>query len=57
MKDKELLGSKGPWEVTQVKLECDKVRVDIWVNWSAEQAVCPECGKLCGIYDHREERQ
>ena len=55
---KQLLGLKGVWEVTEVKVDCEKVRVDIWVKWpSSEQVACPECGKLYGIYDHREERQ
>ena len=55
---KQLLGLKGAWEVTEVKVDCEKVRVDIWVKWpSLEQVSCPECGKTYGVYDHREERQ
>lgn len=55
---KQLLGLKGAWEVTEVKVDCEKVRVDIWVRWpSLEQVSCPECGKRYGVYDHREERQ
>ncbi len=62
MQDKELfsqlLGLKEPWEVTKIKVDFNQLKVDIWVAWPPkEHAPCPECGKLCKIYDHRDERQ
>jgi transposase len=44
--------------VTEVKVDFEGLKVDVWVEWPAErQGVCPECGKGCRIYDHRDERQ
>ena len=62
MQDKELfsqlLGLTKPWVVTEMKVDYAALRVDLWVAWpSKEKASCPECGKPCPIYDHREERQ
>ncbi len=62
MQDKELyrqlLGLKQPWELSEVKVDFTGLKVDIWVKWPIEkQAPCPECGKSCVIYDHREQRQ
>lgn len=60
MQDKELyrqlLGLKEDWEVTEVKIDFEGLKVDIWLNWRLEKAPCPECGKEYGIYDHREDR-
>jgi transposase len=54
---RQLLGLKGPWKVTEVKVDFEVLKVDVWVTWPPEeQAPCPECGKSCMIYDHREER-
>jgi len=51
-------GIAEPWKVTEVKVDFDGLKVDVWVEWPAEQqGVCPECGKGCRIYDHRDERQ
>lgn len=62
MQDKELysqlLGLVKPWKVSEVEVDFDGLRVDVWVEWPPDkQAPCPECGKHCAIYDHREERQ
>jgi len=55
---RQLMGLREPWAVTEVKIDFEGLRVDVWVEWPAEQqGVCPECGKACRIYDHREERQ
>ena len=44
--------------MTEVKIEFEGRRVEVWVEWPPEQqGECPECGKACPIYDHREERQ
>lgn len=61
MRDKELfsrlLGLKAPWEVTEIKVDYAKLRVDIWVEWpGGEVAPCPVCGEMFSLYDHREER-
>ena len=62
MQDKELyrqlLGLKEPWDVSEIKVDFAGLRVDLWITWPPERkAPCPECGELCNIYDHREERQ
>lgn len=62
MQDKELfsqlLGLTKPWVVTEMKVDYAALRVDLWVAWPPKEKVsCPECGKPCPIYDHREERQ
>jgi transposase len=52
------MGLQEPWKVTEVKVDFEGLKVDVWVEWPAErQGVCPECGKGCRIYDHRDERQ
>lgn len=61
MQDKDLysqiLGIEKPWEIQEIKLDMEKQRVDVTVGWPKRQkAPCPECGKLCEVYDHREER-
>lgn len=55
---RQLMGLREPWAVIEVKIDFEGLRVDVWVEWPPEQqGVCPECGKACRIYDHREERQ
>ncbi len=61
MQDKELyrqlLGLEKPWEVTEVEVDLEGQKVDIWVNWPvSKQASCPECNREHYIYDHRKER-
>lgn len=62
MQDKELyrqlLGLQEPWRVSEVEVNFQDIKVDVWVEWPPEgKAPCPECGAACAIYDHREERQ
>lgn len=62
MQDKELyrqlMGLREPWKVSEVKVDFEGLKVDVWVEWPPErQAPCPDCGTNCTIYDHREERQ
>jgi transposase len=55
---RQLMGLHEPWAVTEVKVDFDGRKVDVWVEWPLEQpGPCPECTKPCRIYDHREERQ
>jgi transposase len=55
---KQLMGLRDPWKVTEVAVDFEKLRVDVWLEWPPQdQAVCPKCKRACNIYDHREERQ
>ena len=55
---RQLMGLEEPWAVTEVKVDFEGRKVDVWVEWPLEQpGPCPECTKPCRIYDHREERQ
>jgi transposase len=61
MQDKEmyqqLLGLSNQWEISEIKIEIEKLRVDICVKWSSEKAMCPKCKQESIIYDHQNERQ
>lgn len=51
---KQLLGLKEPWTVSDLKVDFELLRVDVYIQWPPEgKAPCPECGKLCTIYDHK----
>lgn len=55
---KQLLGLREPWNVSEVLIDFEGQKVDVWVEWPSEkQAPCPECGKSYVIYDHRDKRQ
>lgn len=61
MHDKELyrqiLDIESPWEVTEVEVKRKDCEVVVHVEWNpSSQYVCPECGKDCAGYDHRERR-
>jgi transposase len=52
-----LLGLQAPWEVSDVKLDVQGQRIDVWVEHAAGvRWPCPECRGLLGLYDHAEER-
>ena len=52
-----LLGLKSPWTVSQVELNIENQRVDVWVKHAKGlQWACPECGTEGPLYDHEEER-
>jgi transposase len=52
------MGLREPWKVSEVRVDFEGLKVDVWVEWPLERkAPCPECGADCAIYDHREERQ
>ena len=54
-----LLGLQRPWEVSDVKLDLARQRIEISLRWQDEvrQAQCPECGQRAPIYDQAPERQ
>ena len=61
MRDTELyqriLGLEQPWSVTDVELNVDEGRVDIWVDHEPGVSwPCPACGAMLGCYDHAEQR-
>jgi len=50
MQDKELyrqlLGLKEPWQVSEIKVDFEALRIDLWVTWPPErEASCLKCGK------------
>jgi transposase len=47
-----LLGLESPWKVTRVKLNVEKLRVDIFIEYGELTGSCPECGAACRVYDH-----
>lgn len=54
----ELLGLSAPWHITDVSLDKERERVDIYIK--EEKGVrfpCPVCNKFCGVYDHTKERE
>ena len=51
-----LLGLKAPWKVTSVDLDVEALRVDIRVVYEGESGHCPECAKVCKVYDQSPER-
>ena len=51
-----LLGLGEEWEVTDVALDLNRNRVDIYVGYTKSSAVCPVCGKSVGVHDMLEER-
>jgi transposase len=53
----QILGIKTPWFISEVVLNQKDHRVDIYIDHRSGIAFpCPECGKLCSIYDHTRER-
>src|SRR5665647_2044121 len=54
----EILGIRRPWSISKIILTKEKQRVDIYVEHSAEFAFpCPQCQRLCSVYDHMKERE
>lgn len=53
----EVLGVKLPWFISKVILNKERQRVDIYVEHTDGFAFpCPECQRLCSVYDHMKER-
>jgi transposase len=62
MEDRELsgqiLGIQRPWGVERVELKLEEGAVH--VHWRHEEDAlweCAECGQLCRLHDHQQERQ
>ncbi len=53
----QILGLNPPWDVFQVKIDLEHEAIEVHVHYSADTALCPDCGKTCLIYDHREIRR
>lgn len=52
-----LLGLKAPWSVSQVIVNEEELRVDVWVEHPEKTKwPCPECATEYGVLDHAEER-
>ena len=62
MQDQELygriLGIEAPWQVERVELKLEQGEVHVYLEHKANgEWACAECGTLCPLYDHQEERQ
>lgn len=54
----QLLGLSAPWRVEDVTPNLDDKSISIRIEWpEGRPGPCPECGELCPVYDHREERE
>jgi len=56
---RQILGLPEPWHVDRVQLDVEEQSVHLFVEYDAKNAQwsCPDCGKACPVYDHREPRQ
>ena len=53
----QILNLKKPWEVTEVLLDKETKEIIVKVGLTEEAAgICPKCGKVCTVYDHRLKR-
>ena len=53
-----LLGLEKPWHVMGVDVDVDGKRVELRLDHEAgARFPCSECGVLCGVHDHTEERR
>jgi transposase len=52
----QLLGLNAPWNVTDVDLNIEKLRVDIHVSYDGDRGCCPQCDAECRVYDQSAER-
>jgi transposase len=59
MQDKDLIGTvlglRGPWFVSDVRLDVEKKSVDIFLDFErGGRFPCPACGVVCGVHDTEE---
>jgi transposase len=52
----QLMGIHSPWLIEDVKLDMTDQHIDIYVDYTAKEGPCPECGCNAPRYDDREER-
>lgn len=52
----KLLGLDSQWRVSNVDLDIEGLRVDVYIEHAGDALPCPECEKVCGLYDHSPER-
>ena len=62
MQDQELyrriLGIEAPWQVERVELKLEQGEVHVYLEHEDKREwACGQCGALCPLYDHQEERQ
>ena len=52
----QLLGIHSPWQISHVDLKMQEQRVDIEIEYAADEGPCPECGTICPKHDDRKRR-
>lgn len=52
-----LLDLKEPWKVSDVDLQVEHSRVEIYVEYGGSKTCCPECANACRVKDHAPQRQ
>lgn len=60
MSDKQtytaLLALTEPWYIGRIDADVPNEEFHIFIEHRHAQLPCPECGKICNVYDHAEER-
>ena len=52
----QLLGVHSPWDISSVDLNLGEQKVDIIVEYTDTEGLCPECGATCPKHDDRQAR-
>jgi transposase len=54
---RQILGIETPWKVASVDLDPEALRIEVLLSHKQGlRWACPECGELCGLHDHADER-
>lgn len=54
----QILGIGAPWRVDRVELMLDEGEVHVYLEHDSSGAwACPECGRMCRLYDHQPDRR
>jgi transposase len=54
----QILGIASPWFVERVELQLQEGEVHVYLGHESSATwLCPECGRVCGLYDHQTERR
>lgn len=48
-----LLGINSPWKVVLVDLKLEQQKVEVAIEYNANEGPCPQCGALCPKHDSR----